>query len=250
MNCLGVLSLVAEALVMGCGAQGRSSLFGRFFSTVRRQQAQPTCDWLANPKLLRELKWKEEVDLCFETGPQYQYPAQQVDIALQNDPAAAQFLGYLNSCYQYQTQNYYNAWNQVMYTQDLCPVRPRNVEMVWRHNHVDHKMDHCYIVHPDQQRVAMAQCGDGGHHDNAQKCKRDELSYFEGNYYCVPDGFVKRTVLIYCPWDPEVQCMPAQVRIPTGCSCKQYTCDKARANAAGALAGLSRLTSRFSGLGK
>ena len=51
-------------------------------------------------------------------------------------------------------------WNQKYYTQDLCPVRHRLVEMVWRHNYIDNKMDHCYVVHPDKQRVAMAECGD------------------------------------------------------------------------------------------
>ncbi|KAK7108416.1 uncharacterized protein [Littorina saxatilis] len=228
--------------------QRSSSLFGRFFNTARRTQSQPQCSWLSNPSLLKELKWKEQVDLCFETGPLFQYPANDVAIALQNDPAAAEFLGYLTSCYNYRDQTYFHGWDNTLYSQDLCPVRPRNVEMVYRMNHIDNRMDHCYIVNPDQQRVAMAQCGDGLGHPESQKCKRDSRSYFQGNYYCIPDGYVKRTVLIYCPWDPEVQCIPAQVRIPTGCSCKQYTCDKVRAaNAAGALSGLSAITSRFSG---
>jgi len=240
---------VLVLVVAACEANRASRLFGRFFGSARRQAVQPTCEWLANPGLLKELQWKEEVDLCFETGPKFAYPEQQIQVALQNDPAATEFLGYLTSCYNYGQQNYKSAWNQALYSQDLCPVRPRNVQMVWRHNHLDHKMDHCYIVHPDQQRVAMAQCGEKGNHPDAQKCKRDALSVFEGNYYCVPDGFVRRTVLIYCPWDPEVQCRPAQVRIPTGCSCKQYMCDKQRANAAGALAGLASIQARFN-LGK
>ena len=85
-------------------------------------------------------------------------------------------------------------------------------------------------------------------HPDSQKCKLDERSYFQGNYYCIPDGYVKRTVLVYCPWDPEVQCLPADVRIPTGCSCKKYSCDKGRAAVSGqVLSGLSSITSRLRG---
>lgn len=226
----------------GQRGQRMSSLFGRFFSTARRQQPAPTCDWQGNPATLKELKWSERVDLCFQTGPGFQYPRNDVETALRNDPAAAAFLSYLTQCYNYSNQTYMHGWDQQMYTQDLCPVRPRLVDMVWRYNHIDRKQDHCYVVRPEVQRVAMAQCGDGMGQPNSQKCQRDARSYFQGNYYCVPDGFVKRTLLVYCPWDPEVQCMPAEVRIPTGCSCKQYTCDKARAQATASLTGLS---SRF-----
>ncbi|KAL8608883.1 hypothetical protein ACOMHN_056047 [Nucella lapillus] len=219
-------------------------LFSRFFDSARRAQPKATCDWLKNPSLLKELKWTEKVDLCFETGPRFQYPANDVETALRNDPAAMEFLTYLTQCYSFQNQSYYRPWNQRLYTQDLCPVRAATVDKVWRYNHIDRRNDHCYLVHPAMQRVDMAQCGDGLGHPDSQKCKMDETSYFRGNYYCVPDGYVKRTVLVYCPWDPEVQCSPAQVRIPTGCSCKQYTCDKTRVMSG---APLSSLTSRFTG---
>nr|KAG5708905.1 hypothetical protein BaRGS_009314 [Batillaria attramentaria] len=248
MNPLSIV-LAAVLLVATCdvtSGQGSLASRRRFFSRVVGTP-QATCDWVKNPSKLKELRWKEQVDLCFESGPQYAYPTQDVAIALQNDPAANEFLNYLVQCYNYGDQSYYNPWNQKFYTQDLCPVRPRPVEMVWRWNHIDRKQDHCYIVKPEVQRVHMAQCGDGSNHPDSQKCKRDEYSYFQGNYYCIPDGYVQRTVLVYCPWDPEVQCIPAQVRIPTGCSCKQYTCDKFRASAAGSFAGLGSLTARLHG---
>lgn len=54
-----------------------------------------------------------------------------------------------------------SAWNNVLYTQDLCPVRPTLLDKVWRYNHIDRRQDHCYIVQPEVQRVALAQCGDG-----------------------------------------------------------------------------------------
>ncbi|XP_025099574.1 uncharacterized protein LOC112567190 [Pomacea canaliculata] len=210
-----------------------NSLFSRFFNTAKASLPTATCDWLQDHSKLQELRWAEDVDLCFNTGPGYTYPEADVQTALKNDPAASEFLSYVTQCYSSQTQNYYNAWNNVLYTQDLCPVRPTLLDKVWRYNHIDRRQDHCYIVQPEVQRVALAQCGDGLGQPNSQKCKRDATSYFEGNYFCVPDGYVKRTVLIYCPWDPEVQCIPARVRIPTGCSCKQYTCDKVRASVSG-----------------
>lgn len=227
-------ALAAVALLVAVcdvtSAQPRN--LNRFFSSLQ-PHGPGTCDWLGNPNLLKELQWNEQVDLCFETGPQYNYPRQDVETALYNDPGAQIFYNNTVKCYNYRDQKYYWPWNQVLYSQDLCPVRHRPVEKVWRWNKLDRKMDVCYIVRPEEQRVLMAQCGDTNPHANSQKCKRDVNSYFEGNYFCVPDGYIKRVVLVYCPWDPEIQCVPTQVRIPTGCSCKQYTCDKSRAAATG-----------------
>jgi hypothetical protein len=238
MNSFKILAALALLVVAADVTSARLNL-NRFFSSLR-PQSKVTCDWLADPSKLKELNWNEQVDLCFETGPNYIYPHNDVETAFNNDYGAQIFYQNTQQCYSYQNQQYYHPWNNLLYSQDLCPVRHQLVDKVWRWNRLDNKMDHCYIVRPEEQRVAMAQCGDGssagGANPNSQKCKRDFNSYFEGNYYCVPDGYVQRVVLVYCPWDPEVQCIPAQVKIPTGCSCKQYTCDKARASALGGLA--------------
>lgn len=234
MNSINTLAALAVLLVVN-DVTSVSGTLNRFFSSLTQNQNRPqaTCDWLKDASLLKELQWTEKADICFNTGPQYEYPTQNVETALYNDPSAQIFYNNTVSCYNYNNQQYYQPWNEVMYTQDLCPVRPVLVDKVWMDNKIDNKRDHCYIVRPQEQRVYMSQCGDGSAHPNSQKCKRDLSSYFEGNYYCVPDGYIKRVVLVYCPWNPEVQCIPAQVRIPTGCSCKQYTCDKSRYSATG-----------------
>ncbi|XP_076467272.1 uncharacterized protein LOC143298321 [Babylonia areolata] len=239
-----VLLFTVCDLALGRTSARVGSLFSRFFPSARLRQPQATCDWLSDASLLKELKWTERADLCLETGPQFQYPAKDVETALRNDPAAAQYLSYLTQCYAVQNQTYYQAWNQQYYTQDLCPVRPQLVDKVWRYNDLDRKMDHCYIVHPQLQRVEMAQCGDGLGTADSQKCKMDLDSHFQGNYYCVPDGYAKRVVLVYCPWAVENQCTVANVRVPTGCSCKQYTCDKTRVRTSGSF---SSFASRFQG---
>jgi len=241
MNPVKILAAVALLVAVTDVTSGQAS-FNRFFSSLSKLQNQPaaTCDWLGNPLKLKELQWAEYVDLCFDA--QYKYPGQDVETALVNDVGAQIFLNNTLQCYSYRDQKYYNPWNQVIYTQDLCPVRHTYVDKVWRYNKIDRKQDVCYIVRPEEQRVMMAQCGAGVNHPDSQKCKRDSYSYFEGNYYCIPDGYVSRLVLAYCPWDPEVQCVPVQVKVPTGCSCKQYTCDKGRS---AALAGLGSLAGRL-----
>ena len=72
---IGILVLLAAVCDVISG-QGAFSARRRFFGGVlgRLGKPQPTCDWVSNPRLLKELKWKEQLDLCFETGPQYHYP--------------------------------------------------------------------------------------------------------------------------------------------------------------------------------
>ncbi|XP_041352560.1 uncharacterized protein LOC121371017 [Gigantopelta aegis] len=191
--------------------------FGGFFSSLKKKLPVPMCNFYSGQ--LPMSVWPEKSDICMpQDKTLFPYPGQLVERALRNDAPAAQILQFLTLCSQsVPTIASYGTYAMYRF-QDVCPVERVLVDKVWKMNKYSNppRKDVCYVVHPDQQNIEMSVC--------RTNCTMDTSTI--SNHFCIPDGFVERSILVFCPWDIASQCQLVKIRVPRGCSCKKYTCLK------------------------
>ncbi|KAK6170449.1 hypothetical protein SNE40_018839 [Patella caerulea] len=170
----------------------------------------PLCNWDATT--VPEQTPRGIDGICFKDTPYYDQ--QQINDALNKDPSAKFFYDTVIKMYQPMNETYFGSSNKYTY-KDMCQVRP---ELVVRVNSIDKNgvVENCNIVNPYEQNIYMARCG--------TNCMYGSKT--APNNYCVPDGYVKRYALAFCPGYIVKQCRAVLINIPVGCSCKRYTCLK------------------------
>ncbi|KAL5010701.1 hypothetical protein ScPMuIL_013006 [Solemya velum] len=154
----------------------------------------------------REMTW----DRSFVCDTADAYPHGLVEWALEYDLEAQSFLDHASAAFDTVAEKEIiirNTW----YCEDVCPETLNNLTAVY------HPLNQeiCHVVRPWQQRILYVGCG-------TKTCQISNS--YSPNYYCVPDGFIQREVLVYCPYMLP-QCQRISIKVPTACSCKTYFCN-------------------------
>ncbi|OWF55970.1 uncharacterized protein LOC110453143 [Mizuhopecten yessoensis] len=102
---------------------------------------------------------------------------------------------------------------------DLCPSTPIRVGGIAIANvSALGNRDVCLIVKPELQNFHYQQC------NNKMAAEVPDSRDFEMKYACVPDGFIRRKLIVFCPNAPMGQCREVEVSTPMACSPKLAKC--------------------------
>ncbi|ESO89322.1 hypothetical protein LOTGIDRAFT_154423 [Lottia gigantea] len=176
---------------------------------------KPACIWDMDHRVPEATPLGKE-GICLDNLPTYDQI--RIDIALERDSFARSFLRTVKRLYQPMNQTYFSQvtyGGQTFDYEDMCPVNPSLVHRVNVPDPRTGAIDICNVVNPYEQNIYRAECG--------MNCQMNGQSAV--NHFCVPDGYIERYALVFCP-SSMVQCRPARIKIPVGCSCKKYTCLK------------------------
>ncbi|XP_033739890.1 uncharacterized protein LOC117327148 [Pecten maximus] len=106
---------------------------------------------------------------------------------------------------------------------DLCPSISVNVGAVAVNNvtygiNGEPEFGICLVVYPEFQNFRYQSC------ETQLALNVPWTNDFQMKYACVPDGFIKRKLIVYCPTAPMGQCREVEVSVPMACSPKLAKC--------------------------
>lgn len=106
---------------------------------------------------------------------------------------------------------------------DLCPsssvyVGAIAVENVTFTKYREPRMGICLVAFPEVQNFRYKAC------ESDLAINIPPTTDYKMKYACVPDGFIRRKIIVYCPDAPMQQCREVDVSVPMACSPKYAKC--------------------------